>query len=166
MSKLQLGAHQAVKNCMKITPLDNVVLVTDKKTKSISDEIEKECKKISKNVKTFVLEDFGSRPLATLPKEIEKAVRDSTAVFCLAQSMPGEKASLRMPIVRLGTIKGREAHMPDITRKLMETGMLTDYNKIKEVSKKVYNLVKNAKEIKVITSLGTNFKVNLNKDWS
>jgi len=166
MEKIEFGARQAVKTCMNILSTDNVIIVTDKETKPISDYLEDECKKITKNVKSFVLENFGERPLTFLPKKIEEAIKQSTAVFYTAQSKHGEKVSLRMPIIRLGTIKGRQAHMPGITKELMETGMLTDYSEIKKMSKKVFDIVKNAKEIKVTTKLGTNFTATFNKDWN
>jgi leucyl aminopeptidase (aminopeptidase T) len=166
MEKIQLGARQAVENCMKILPIDNVVIVTDKEAEEIATFIEDECKRITKKVKTFILEEFGTRPLITLPKIIEEAIKKSTAVFYTAHSKPGEKVSLRLPIIRLGTAKGRQAHMPGITKELMETGMLTDYFEIKTMSKKVFDIVKNAKEIKVTTKLGTNFTATFNKNWN
>jgi len=166
MDKIILGAQQAIKECMKIIPNDAVVIVTDKKTKNIAKTIENECIKITQKIKTFILEEFGSRPLSLLPKDIESAVRESTAVFYMAESMPGEKISLRMPIVKLGTIKGREAHMPNISEELMCTGMNTNYKEIKIISKKVFNLVKNAKEIQVTTKAGTNFKATFNPQWN
>jgi leucyl aminopeptidase (aminopeptidase T) len=166
MEKIETGAQQAVENCMKIISSDNVVIVTDKETKPVSDYLESACRKITNKVKSFVLEDFGVRPLTILPEEIELAVKESTAVFYTAQSKLGEKVSLRMPIIRLGIINGREAHMPGITKELMETGMNTNYSEIKSISKKVFDVVKNAKEIKVITQLGTDILATFNKEWN
>lgn len=165
MSKLQRGAFQAVKNCMKINSKDKVVIVTDLSSRIPSSAIEKECRKITSDVKIFFLENFGKRPLTKLPKEIENAVKNSTAVFYMADSMPGEKASLRKPIVKLGTKKGREAHMPNITKQIMEQGMNTDYSKISKISKKVYDIVKKAEEIKVTTEKGTDFTTTFNTRW-
>ncbi|MBS3115476.1 aminopeptidase, partial [Candidatus Woesearchaeota archaeon] len=71
--------------------------------------------------------------------------------------MPGEKVSLRKPIIKLATAKkgSRQAHMPDVNVKIMKTGMLSDYAVIQKLSRRLYNLAKNAKEIKVVTDAGT-----------
>ncbi len=165
MNEIKKGIKQAVRVCMKINPKDRVVIVTDKKTNKIARYMEKECLDIAKNVKRFVLEEYGKRPLKKLPSEIEVAVRDSTAVFYMAQSMEGEKVSLRFPIINLAINHGRQAHMPDITEEIMEQGMNADYKKIKEVSKKVYDVVKNCKEIRIKTEKGTDFLVRFNRKW-
>ncbi len=165
MNTVQKGAEQAVKKCMKIKKKDKVIIVTDKKINKVAASVFKECKKITNNVKKFVLEDFSSRPVKKLPEEIRKAAEDSTAVFYMAHSYPGEKTVLRLPLVRLGVKNGRQAHMPDITAEIMKQGMNADYDKIKKISKKVYDLVSKAKEIRVTTKKGTDFTVKFNKKW-
>src|SRR3989344_2989716 len=165
MGSLQQGAFNAVRKCMKIQEKDRVVIVTDLETKKVSNSVKNECLQITDNVKEFVLEDFGSRPLKKLPKEIEEAVSDSTGVFYMATSKSGEKVSLRKPIIKLGIKKGREAHMPSITEKLMEQGVNTDYNEVKKISRKVYDVVSKCKEIRVTTLRGSDFTVSFNRDW-
>lgn len=167
METIASGARQAVKNCMRITPHDNVVIITDLSSIKISNYIKKESLSITPRVQDFVLEEFGKRPLKKLPSQIAKAISKATAVFYMATSQPGEKNSLRLPIVNIGVRNGkaRQAHMPNITATLMKQGMNSDYKKIKQLSKKLYSIVKNAKEIKVTTSKGTNLTATFNPKW-
>ncbi len=162
MGTLKQGAKQAVVICMKIKPKDMVVIVGDKQSKKIINALEKECLAITSNVKHFILEDFGKRPLKKLPKEIAKATKLSTAAFYTASSQPGEKVAIRNPIVELAIAHGgRQAHMPGVNEYLMKTGMCTDYRLVKKISKKVYNLIKKAKRIMITTDKGTNLNIEL-----
>jgi len=163
MGTLKQGAKQAVRTCMKIKPKEWVVIVGDKQSKKIINALEKECLAITPNVKHFILENYGKRPLKKLPKEIAKATKLSTAAFYTANSQPGEKVTIRNSMIRLAVAqRGRQAHMPNVNEHIMRTGMCVDYKLVKKISKKVYNLVKKARQIKVTTKKGTYLIVDLN----
>ena len=155
MGTIKEGARQAVRNCMKVSSKDIVLVVTDTKTKPVAKYIEEESKEITKKVELLNLDDYGKRPLKKLPKEIAEKARNATAVFYMAEQFKGEKESLRKPIIKLATENGRQAHMPGITKELMEEGMCTDYKKVQELSKKVYDIASKAKTINVLTKKGT-----------
>lgn len=166
MGTIKAGARQAVVNCMKINKKDKVVIITDKKTEKLSNYILEECIKITPFVQNIILEDYGKRPIKSLPSQIRNHLSNATAVFYMAESKPGEKSSLRLPIIKyIRKGKARQAHMPDITDKIMKQGMNTDYNKIKEISKKLFSILKKTKIIEVKTKKGTNIKVEFNKKW-
>jgi len=156
MGTIQQGARQAVINCMRIKPKDKVVIVADRQALQIANTLKKETAKITKKITLFVLEHFGKRPLKKLPKEIANSVKNSTAVFYIASSQKGEKNALRMPIIKLAPKHCRQAHMPDIDKRLMREGMCSDYKLIQKISKRVYDILKKAKKIKVIARRGTN----------
>lgn len=164
-ASLQEGARQAVVNCMRIQPNDKVLVIGDSKSGIITDAILGEASRIAGTAIKFNLDDFGARPLDKLPSEIEEALSTSTATFYTAGSYKGELASIRRPMIKLATKSGREAHMIDITEGIMMTGMRSDYAKIKEVTRKVYDIVNNAKEIRVTTELGTDITATFNPDW-
>ncbi len=164
MDSLEQGARQAVVTCMKINPKDKVVIVGDKQSEKIGISLMNEAKKITPDVKMFVLEDFGKRPVLSLPDEIKNAVSKSTAVFYIASSEKGEKQALRIPIIRLAVKNGRQAHMPGINEQLMKQGMCSDYNQIQKVSKKIYDMASKAREIKVKTDKGTDLTAEFNPD--
>ncbi len=151
------GAKQAVENCMKIKSSDKVIIVGDYQSKKVMKLLADASLRKTKHVKLFYLENFGKRPLKKLPAEIAKAAKWSTAAFFTAESKPGEKNSIRLPLIKIALKKkgSRQAHMPGVNLLMLKTGMNTDYKKIKKLSKKVYDLVKNARTITVTSKKGT-----------
>jgi len=168
MDKFEQGIKQVVHTCMKINSSDKVVIVGDEVSKEIMDALENECKTVTGDVKSFVLEEFGERPMTSFPKEIEEVANESTAAFYTADSMLGERNTLRVPLIKCATQNnGRQAHMPNITRQIIEQGMNVDYEEIRKISRRVYNIVSKANEIKVKTERGTDLSVKIdpNLKW-
>ena len=163
MNKLKYGAKQAIE-CMHITPKDKVVIVTDYKAKKISDAIAEESRKIAPT-EIFYLDDYGKRPLHSLPREIKDAAAESTAIYYTANQYKGEKHNLRKPLIKLTENNKflREAHMPGITEQLMKEGMNTDYKKMQKFARKIYSIVRKAKEIRVITKAGSGFTASFDR---
>jgi len=161
MGTLKQGAEQAIKNCMRIKSADKVLIVGDYQSKKIVEALVSVAKHITNSVKYFYLEDYAKRPLKKLPKDIVKAAKWSTAMFYTASSQPGEKISLRHPLIKLATTKkgSRQAHMPDVNEIIMKTGMCADYKIVKKFTKKIFNIVRKAKKIRVLTKKGTDITV-------
>jgi len=157
------GVKQAVEKCMKIRKGEKVVIITDRKIQKVGDALEDASLKITKNVKKFILEDFGKRPLKKIPDEILKAVSESdVSFFCAQQCSDGktnELVTLRRVVQKIVTDKGgRHAGMPGVTVEMMEQGMNADYGKIKKICRQVYDLAKKAKKITVENEKGTSLK--------
>ncbi len=172
--KLEYGAYQAVNNCVKVQPEDNVVIITDNVTEYISDELFKCCERITPgNTQVFIMENYGDRPddgsnpLKFPENTIGQAMDKADVSFYCASAKKGELPSFRTPMTAHVTSnpKLRHAHMPGISRLLMETGMNVDYSKVQELSAKLYNIVKNAKVIKVTTPAGTDFTTYFDTSW-
>lgn len=168
MNKQQKGAYQAVHKCMKVKPSEKVVVICDNSNKSAMKYIFEEAKKVTKKVEFFNLDDYGKRPLRTVPKVIKKSLKDCDVSY-LALTMASnkrfnERNTIRKP-VRDVVLKrgGRHAGMPGFNRKIMEQGLNADYDKIEKMSLKVYNLVKKAKTITVTTAKGTKLKAEFSK---
>jgi len=157
MNRLMYGAKQAIE-CMQIKPKDKVVVITDYKAKKISDAIAEQSRKIAPT-KIFYLDDYGKRPLHSLPREIKDAATKSTAVYYTANQYKGEKNNLRKPLIKIIENNKflREAHMPGITEQLMEEGMNVDYKKMQKFARRIYSIASKAKEIRVITKAGSDF---------
>lgn len=167
MNAIENGARQAVVNCVKVQKNENVVIITDKKTEYLADALVKQAKEIGANVKKFIMEDFGARPedgenALNFPKEIANAMNEAQASFYLAQGKKGELQSFRMPMLKLVEDKKiRHGHMPNFREDMMSQGMAADYVKIQALTKKVHDIVKVAKEIRVVSKAGTDFTVKL-----
>lgn len=170
---IEFGAMQAVKNCLRLKDGEKVVIITDNKTKYIADEILKNCNEISpNNTKVFIMEDFGERRddgenSVVFPEVVKKALIDADVSFYCAEGKKGELKSFRIPMLETvdKNTKLRHGHMPNITKLLMETGMSVDYSEVQNISKKIHDIVKTAKHIKVTTPAGTDFTAYFNLNW-
>ena len=158
---IEYGAKQAIENCLKIQEGEKLVIITDKETLEIGTALKTAAEKITKTIEFYVLEDFGERPedgsnpLKCPEKIFESLNTADKSIYC-AKGKKNELQSLRMPLIKKVFEKGvKHVHMPGITMEMMETGMNSDYAEIERISKKVYEIVKDAKEITVETEKGT-----------
>lgn len=172
MGSLRFGAEQAIRKCIRVQPGEVVVLVTDRSCLEIGKELENVVREITDSISTFVLEDFGerpedgSKPLA-FPAEIGKALEKANVSIYAASGKRGELKSFRVPMLAFVDAKEdlRHGHMINITKEVMELGMSTDYDEIQTLSKKVYDIVHQARKIRVTSPAGTDFTVTLNPEW-
>lgn len=173
MGTISYGAEQAVRNCVRLSPGEQTVIITDSGAKHIAAEIERHAESISPgNVQTFIMEDFGdrpedgSKPLA-FPDEIGRALEGADVSFYCAGGKKGELKSFRTPMLEIvdANEKLRHAHMPGIDDTLMSTGMAVDYAAVQEMCRKVYDIVEKAESITVTNPAGTDITATFNPDW-
>ncbi|MFQ5941247.1 MAG: aminopeptidase [Nitrososphaerales archaeon] len=163
MGSLEEGAINAVKTCMGVNNSDRVMIVTDLEAKEVAEALHDVSQSITE-IRKFVLESYASRPMTRLPTEIIKAIPDSTVTFWIAQSYEGE-LEVRS-FFRAEALKhARHAHMPGVTKAIMEQGMCVDYNLIHEITMKVYQTVKDLNSVKVSSTDGTALDLTFNKNW-
>lgn len=158
MGTIEQGVSQAVENCLKVQPGEKALIITDKQTIEIGSALKAAIEKIAGEVEFFVMEDFGTRPIE-MPPAIEDAIRSADVSVYAAQGAEGELQSFRMPMLKAieANTALRHAHMTGITPQIMCDGMCSDYMEIQRISRLVYEKVKNAERIKVITEKGCNF---------
>jgi aminopeptidase len=165
MGSLQEGARNAVEVCMSVKNGEHVLILTDKQTLDVGQALRDAAERASKgNVRLFVLEDYVQRPAKELPKPVLDQIPWTNVTFYAAESLPGELA-IRQPFIRTALKYARHAHMPSITRELMETGMCADYRKITELTSKVEKLVKGCRTGRVTNKTGTDLQVEFNPTW-
>ncbi|HII15780.1 MAG TPA: aminopeptidase [Nanoarchaeota archaeon] len=160
---VQYGAWQAVNNCVRLKKGEKVVMITDNETAKIADAIYHEAVQVSPlKHPVFVMEKFGKRPEdgsspLVFPEEIARELADADVSFFCAKGKAGELKSFRRPMLDVieANKKLRHGHMPGINEELMVTGMCADYAKVHEISQKVYEIVHNARQIRVTTPAGT-----------
>lgn len=164
MGTLEIGAKQAVENCLKIKPSEKVVIITDRKTLKISSIIRKAVEKITRDIQFFIMEEFGERPIDRFPISVKQALEVADVSFYVAQDVKGELQTFRNPMLETtyNNEKLRHAHMPGMTPEIMKKGMCSDYKEIQRISKIIYEKVKNTGQIKVTTKKGTNIIVEFN----
>lgn len=159
------GAKNAVEVCMAVKNGEHVLILTDRQTLEVGEAISDAAERVSKgNVKLLVLEDYTQRPAKELPKQILDMIPWANVTFYAAESKQGE-LSVRGPFIRTAIKFARHAHMPSITKELMETGMSADYGRISELTRKVEQAVKGCRKAKVVTKTGTELNVEFHPSW-
>ena len=165
MGTIEQGVSQAVENCLKVQPGEKAVIITDRQTIEIGSALRAAIERIATEVKFFVMEDFGTRPI-DLPPAIEDAIRSADVSVYAAQGAEGELQTFRMPMLK--AIKAnstlRHAHMVEITPRIMCDGMCSDYKEVKRISRLVYEKVSSAERIEVTTEKGCNFTARFSPD--
>ena len=158
MGTIEQGVKQAVENCLRVKAGEKAVVITDQETFEIGSALKAAIEKITGEVQFFVMEDFGKRPI-DYPPAIDEAIRAADVSVYAAQGAKGEGQTFRMHMLNAveANSKLRHAHMTGITPQIMEQGMCSDYNEIQRISRLVYEKVKDAKEIRVVTGKGCDF---------
>ncbi len=171
MNPIEFGAKQAVVNCLKVQKGERVVIVTDRETKKLADALKSQVENVGAEVQQFVMEDYGTRPAdgktpLAFPAEIGNALANAQVSFYIAAGKPGELQSFRMPMI--GYVEKhnlRHGHMPGFTEEMMSQGMSADYAKIQALSRKVYDIVSKASEIRVTTPAGSDVTVTIDPKY-
>jgi len=165
MGSIAEGVNQAINNCLKIQPGESVVIISDIETASIGHALEAAARKITDKISFYMMEDFGQRPIA-FPEEINKSLSVADVSIYAGQSVQGELAEFRMPMLKAvdANPKLRHGHMISITEEIMKDGMCSDYKQIQHISKLVYEKVKNAEQVRVTTERGTDLTGEFSSD--
>ncbi|MBP8912647.1 MAG: hypothetical protein KBI32_14200, partial [Phycisphaerae bacterium] len=153
MGTIAEGVRQAIDNCLRVQKNETLVVITDKETLEIGSALRDAAeKRADKPARFFVMEDFGVRPIP-FPDIIKDALLAADVSIYAAQGAKGELQTFRRPMLAAidANPRLRHAHMIGITRQIMSDGMCSDYNEIQRISRLVYEKVKNAHAIRVIT---------------
>jgi aminopeptidase len=155
MGTIEEGVKQAVENCLKVRPGENVVVITDAQTIEVGSAIRAAIEKITPDVKFFLMEDFGARPI-DYPKAMDDAIKAADVSVYAAQGAQGELQTFRMQLLKAieANPRLRHGHMIGITPEIMKDGMCSDYKEIQRISRLVYEKVKSAANIRVVTEKG------------
>ena len=155
---IEQGVKQAVENCLRVKAGERAIIITDEETIAIGSALKTAIEKITGPIQLFVMEDFGEHPI-DFPQAIEDAIKVADVSIYAAQGAEGELQTFRMQMLKAidANSKLRHAHMIGITAQIMKDGMCSDYKEIHRISKLVYDKVRNASKIKVVTEKGNNF---------
>ncbi len=158
MGTIEQGVKQAVENCLRVKRGERAAIITDRQTFEIGSALKAAIEKITGETQIFVMEDFGERPIA-FPQVIDDAIRRADVSIYAAQGAKGELQTFRMPMLKAveANVRLRHAHMIGITPEIMKDGMCSDYQEIQRVSRLVYDKVRNASKIRVVTKEGKDF---------
>jgi leucyl aminopeptidase (aminopeptidase T) len=163
--ELSPGARNAVQTCLRIQPGEKVTLITDNACREIAASLAQELTELGSPFKAFVLEDLAPRPLTDLPPEIAEDMETSqVSVFAVRVQRNELKSRMQMTDI-VNRRKMRHAHMVNIDKQIMLEGMRADYNKVDALSRKVMDIVAQAKEIRATNPAGSDFTATLNPNY-
>jgi aminopeptidase len=157
-AELAPGARNAVRVCLRLQPEERITIITDEATREIAAALQAEVEEIGSEHAVFVLENYDSRPLRDMPKNIlEDLAQSQVSIFC-AQSQTGELTSRTQMTAVVDRHRIRHAHMVNITRQIMLEGMRADFREVDELSQRLIERARQAKRIQCRTPHGTEFE--------
>lgn len=156
--ELTPGAHNAISVCLRLKPNERITIITDEATRDIAAALQAEVEEVGSDHTVFVLENYASRPLMTMPQNIlDDLAQSQVSIFC-AQSQPGELGSRMQMSDIVNKHHIRHGHMVNISRQIMIEGMRADFRTVDALSQRLIERARHAERITCRTPHGTNFK--------
>jgi leucyl aminopeptidase (aminopeptidase T) len=162
------GARNAVRTCLNVHEGDRVIVIQTRARRDIAEALEEEAAAAGAEVEAVVMEDTVERPAREFPRSLAERIRRyrPTVSYYVGEGLPGELA-FRQPMLALLTeeLRCRHGHMIGIVPQVMLQGMAADYEQIYRVTRKVYEVARQAERIEVTTALGTELTATFRNDW-
>ncbi|HWY41560.1 MAG TPA: aminopeptidase [Chthoniobacterales bacterium] len=157
-AELAPGARNALRVCLQLQPNERITIITDEATRDIAAALQAEVEEIGSDHAVFVLENYATRPLTTMPQIVlDDLARSQVSIFA-AESQPGELPA-RMQMSDVVNKKHiRHGHMVNITRQIMIEGMRADFREVDALSQRLIERARQAKRIICKTPRGTEFE--------
>lgn len=174
MGSMEYGAKQAIENCLRVKEGEKLIVITDYESLDIATMLKNVAQKRTKTVELYILDHcFETQKDHALflksSKSILSALKDKdVSIYCSSpNNYKKTEESVKFIDDLFQTVqknKIRHAHMPCITKEIMETGMCADYSEIQRISRKLCNIIKNAQEIEFTTQKGTYITTKFSQD--
>jgi leucyl aminopeptidase (aminopeptidase T) len=147
------GARNAIRTCLRVQPNERVAIVTDLETEEIGASLADQVREIGAPIEVHVMEDYGPRPMLTLPDPIAAALERADVSIYAGQPKQGELAFRRALTAIVDRRQIRHAHMVSISHRIMTEAMRANFDEVDAISKRVLDRAIPAKKI-VATSPG------------
>src|ERR1041385_4701615 len=157
-AELAPGARNALRVCLQLKPEERITIITDEATRDIAAALQAEVEEIGSEHAVFLLENYDSRPVTRMPREILKDLATSQVSIFAAQSQPGELSARRDMTAVVDRHRIRHAHMVNITRQIMLEGMRADFREVDALSERLVQRARRTKKIQCKTPHGTQFE--------
>jgi aminopeptidase len=158
------AARNAIDVCLRVQKGERTTLITDLATLQIAASLYDELLNVGAIVHTFVVEDFSGRPMLHMPEEILADLEKSDVTIYCMQGQENELQTRKEMMGVINRVKPRHAHMVNINHEIMIEGMQADFIAVDAISKKVWELAKNAKKIIARSPAGTNIEGSFSPD--
>jgi aminopeptidase len=141
------GARNAVRTCLRVAFRERVILVTDLETEEIAASLADQVREVGARVDVHVMEDYGLRPMLSLPGPIREALERADVSIYAGQPKSGELAFRRELTQVIDRRQIRHAHMVSISHRIMCEAMRADFNEVDEISRRVRDRAEKATRI-------------------
>ena len=163
--ELAPGARNAVEVCLRIQPAEKVTVITDLACREIAASLVREIERLRSPYRAFVLEDLTARPMTDMPQAILDDMETSDVSIYAVRAQPNELRTRMQMTDVVNRRKMRHAHMVNIEKRIMLEGMRADYEKVDELSRKVWEIATAAHTVRARTAAGTDITARLNKNY-
>jgi aminopeptidase len=153
--ELAPGARNAIQTCLRVRPEERVVIVTDRETEEIAASLADQVREVGAPFEVHVMEDYGSRPMLTLPPAIAEALERADVSIYAGQPKPGELAFRRALTAIIDRRKIRHAHMVSISRRIMVEAMRANFDEVDAISSRVLERARRTRKIVASSPAGS-----------
>jgi aminopeptidase len=141
------GARNAIRTCLRVQPAERVAIVTDRETEEIAASLADQVREVGAPCDTFIMEDYGPRPMLELPAPIRAALERADVSIYAGQPKQGELAFRRALTQIIDRRQIRHAHMVSISHRIMTEAMRANFDEVDAISTRVLARAKTAKRI-------------------
>lgn len=163
--ELSQGARNAVRTCLKIQPDEKVTLITDEACQEIAASLVTELEDLGVRYTPFLLEEIAPRPLAEMPAAVLADLETSQVSIFAVHAQENELRTRMQMCDVVNRRKIRHAHMVNIEKQIMLQGMRADFEKVDELSIRVFDIASKAKTIRATTPCGTDITGTMNASY-
>ena len=141
------GARNAIRTCLRVQLTERVAIVTDRETEEIAASLADQVREVGAPCDTFIMEDYGPRPMLELPAPIRAALERADVSIYAGQPKEGELAFRRALTQIIDRRQIRHAHMVSISHRIMTEAMRANYDDVDAISTRVLERAMKAKRI-------------------
>ena len=141
------GARNAIRTCLRVQPVERVSIVTDRETEEIAASLADQVREVGAPCDTFIMEDYGPRPMLELPAPIRAALERADVSIYAGQPKEGELAFRRALTQIIDRRQIRHAHMVSISHRIMTEAMRANFDDVDAISTRVLERAMKAKRI-------------------
>jgi aminopeptidase len=124
-----------------------VTIVTDNETEEIGASLADQVREIGAPIEVHVMEDYGPRPMLTLPPQIADALERTDVSIYAGQPKQGELAFRRALTAIIDRRQIRHAHMVSISHRIMVEAMRANFDDVDAISTRLLERALKAKKI-------------------
>jgi len=147
-----------------VAPHERATIITDRETEEIAASLADQIREIGAPMEFHVLEDYGPRPMTSMPAPVLESMEHSQVSIFAAQPQTGELPSRIQMTDVVNRRRIRHAHMVYISHRIMLEGMRADFELVDAISTRVLDRARLAKRIHATSAGGSDLEATFDPD--